>query len=374
MPPVRGEAESKRRLSIAQAPISTIRPEHTQSRRAQRPKRWRGSTPSGSLTLPNCASHTSQSFPRSQERAKLRRARSSASQGITLQPLQIPSSEENVATSQYGTRSLHQSFSELYVNNEGSQSSPRQVQQAARSVGALPAVTTFIPDLSKPKKEKREGYGFSYSETFWCDSDDFPDTEGDTECDTDHEQDTSTRANASTNKTPDSLRRQMVHASPPNSPSSSHTRSFNDIVVLRDVGSFHLAAPQRTLSCTKATREDTIRLKAQAKTLTAQFRESPDVQAALLARLERMVLAAQHRGSAAANTPIPSVAACALALRDFLVSTKQGRVMTGEHHRFVELEIEWAAWLVRACQTGVLHFRTPDCRCRPDWEEEEEEA
>jgi hypothetical protein len=238
--------------------------------------------------------------------------------------------------------------------------------QAQSDASQRPAAP-FIPQLSKPKK-KREGYGFSYSETFWCDSDEYPDTDGDTVCDTETEWDFGTRLDQPDGELSTSFRRQMIQPSPPDSTSGSQTPSFDDVVVLRDVGSFHIAMPQRTLACTTATREDALRLKSQAYVLINRYQESSDVQAQLLSRLERMVYTEQQQISDV-YAQMPSLTDCALKLRDFLLSTKDGRIQTGEHHRFVEHEIEWAKWFLEASRTGVMHLRTSRCKCRPDWEE-----
>jgi hypothetical protein len=202
-----------------------------------------------------------------------------------------------------------------------------------------------IPELSKPK---REGYGFSFSESAFYDSDEYPDTECDFESPTDPGD------NAA--------------LTPPSFPVSD--RSFDDLVVVRDVGSFQLARPQCRLPCTTATREDTIRLKVAAKNLL-KYNESQDIYAGLVTRLERMVRTSlQDSGN---NSPTGSATAtyCAVKLLNFLLKVKMDRIETGEVQMFVEHEIEWAKWLVEASQAGVMHLRGVECQCRPDWEEEE---
>jgi hypothetical protein len=94
-----------------------------------------------------------------------------------------------------------------------------------------------------------------------------------------------------------------------------------------------------------------------------KYAESPDIQAQLTSRIERMVYAAQQQSS---NAPL--ILRCALRLRDFLKSVREMRVETGEHRTMVEHEEEWAEWLVEASRTGVMHVRGEGCRCRPDWE------
>lgn len=265
--------------------------------------------------------------------------------------------------------SLIKSFSQLLTNNANGQSLPNtkeeQLSQSDPSQEA-PLEAPFVPHLSRPKKQ-REGYGFSYSETFMRDSDEFPDTEGDTEANTEDEQEPRIPVNTQT-RNDQGLRHQTLPASPPDSTSGFLDGSFEDIVVLRDVGSFHIARPQRKLSCTMATREDALRSKVRAKTLTRRYRESGDIQAGLLERLERMVLNEQQNG-AEEHEESSLTFKCAQRLHHFLVHTKEGRIDTGEPTRLVDHQLEWAGWLVEASRSGVLHLRTRGCDCRPDWEE-----
>ncbi|KAF2854444.1 hypothetical protein T440DRAFT_417478 [Plenodomus tracheiphilus IPT5] len=144
--------------------------------------------------------------------------------------------------------------------------------------------------------------------------------------------------------------------------------SFDDMVVMREIGSFYIDRPQRILPCTVATREDTIRLRADAKFLFDKYAESADVQAALLIRLERMVLTAQDEVARKDVEP-PTLVSHALKLHDYLLRTQRDRIETGELRRAIEHEIKWAEWLAEASRTGVMHKRTGDCKCRPDWEE-----
>ncbi|CBY01142.1 predicted protein [Plenodomus lingam JN3] len=150
------------------------------------------------------------------------------------------------------------------------------------------------------------------------------------------------------------------------STASTIADDYNDMVVMREVGSFYVSKPQRALPCTVATREDTIRLKAQAKLLFDKYAESSDIQAALMRRLERMVLVAQEQ-SDHSNEEVQTLLSHALKIRDFLLRTQEERVETGELRRLVVHEAEWVKWLVEACRTGVMHMRTSDCNCRPEW-------
>jgi hypothetical protein len=203
----------------------------------------------------------------------------------------------------------------------------------------LTAVQPVRPTLTLPKK-KREGYGFSFSDSMFYDSDEYPDTECDWDSDTARDPGSS-----------DDME-------PPTKLAALQDSSFSDVVVVRDVGSFHVAKPQRRLPCTVATREDAVAIKYAARALLV-YAESSDIYGGLIERLERMV---QREGGAGAE-------ACAIRLRDFLVRTQEERVETGESGRFVEHEVEWAEWLVRASGSGVMHVKGVGCRCRPDWEE-----
>ncbi|CAO2649572.1 Nn.00g069570.m01.CDS01 [Neocucurbitaria sp. VM-36] len=266
---------------------------------------------------------------------------------------------------------LNKSFSELLVAANHEESTSEQEPQSrlitSRKIQAKP----FIPELSKPKK-KRDGYGFSYSETFWCDSDEYPDTECDWEAE-DHPTQPSAQPSTSIKQSSGwDTEKQTTQASFGGSTVVDSGCSFDDAVVLRDVGSFHIAKPQRILPCTKATREDTIRLKNQAKVLLNTYHESSDIQAQLLARLERMIYCEQRKSHLSGQTQLGPVHHCALRLQDFLLKIREERVETGEHRRFVEHEIEWVKWIVEASLKGVMHLRTTGCKCRPDWEEDEE--
>jgi hypothetical protein len=249
------------------------------------------------------------------------------------------------------TPALTRSFSELLVTSQQHNLTGPLHREHTEKHHSSPIVKghakTPDPSIFTGPTKKREGYGFSYSESLWYDSDEYPDTE----CEWDLTDDKSS-----------------VQTSPEMSLIEQDS-SFDDVVVMRDVGSFHLARPQRILPCTRATREDTIRLKQLAKNLF-KWDESGDVYAGLVERLERMVYAAIERRRTDGNAPFPSVTNCALKLRDFLVTVQDDRMETGETRRFVEHEVEWARWLVEASRTGVMHLKTKGCGCRPDWEED----
>jgi hypothetical protein len=252
--------------------------------------------------------------------------------------------------SQSAGRSLDQSFTNLSFeqHNQAVVSKPRPNTSATRV--NLP----LLPELSKPKK-KKEGYGFSFSDSLFYDSDEYPDTE----CDWD----------SGTEKDPGRPIEPL--------PTSNHTTlvpiaqdtSFSDVVVIRDVGSFHMAKPQKRLPCTTANREDTIRVKYAAKSLL-KYAESTEVYAQLVSRLEHMVYNSMQGSFGSGLMATTNTTQCTLKLQDFLIRTKDGRVETGEHGRLVEHEIEWATWLVEASRTGVMHLKALGCKCRPDWEED----
>lgn len=246
---------------------------------------------------------------------------------------------------------LNRSFSELLVTTvQNNLTGPlrHDYTETPSDLSSEPNYETKAPDPSvffHPTK-KREGYGFSYTEPLWYDSDEYPDTECDWNPD-DEEQVTSFQHGIA-----------LI----------DQDGSFDDLVVMRDIGSFHIAKPQRVLSCTKATREDTVRLKQRAKMLF-KWDESGDVYAGLVGRLERMVYNDFEKKITGGETSIPSVVQCASSLMGFLERIKEERVETGESRRAVEHEIEWATWLVEASRTGVMHLKTKGCSCRPDWEE-----
>jgi hypothetical protein len=210
-----------------------------------------------------------------------------------------------------------------------------------------------IPNRELPKK-RREGYGFSFSDSLFRDTEGYADNEYDW--------------GSETEKAPTPPPEQVSFLGSVGPANIALNSSFDDFVVVRDVGSFHLAKPQRRLTCTHATQEDTIRIKHAAKALL-KYDESSNIHAGILSRLERMV----HRSvqkSASGHTQAASALQCALKLQDFLIRTKGGRVDTGEVVRVVEHEIEWATWLVEASRTGVMHIKGQGCKCRPEWEEE----
>jgi hypothetical protein len=244
------------------------------------------------------------------------------------------------------------------------------------------------PVLTKPGK-RREGYGFSYSETFMYDSDDYPDTECEWEPNEQspepHSADSQSSSNPYLNwdgtiehQQPDHA--QHTHNFPQSQSSTRPTSrdstttiptanpSFDDLVVLRPPGSFHLARPQRHLTCTHATREDALALRASAKLLISKYTESSSIQLALLTRMERMMYLEQQKPGATEDSVAASLASCVRRLRDWLVKSKEERIETGEWRGVVEHEIEWVEWMVQACGKGVLHVRRKGCRCRPEWE------
>lgn len=247
---------------------------------------------------------------------------------------------------------LNRSFSELLLttaHNNLTGPLRHDYSETPSDLSSEPNYEPKPPDpsvFSHPSK-KKEGYGFSYSEPLWYDSDEYPDTE----CDWDPDDE------------------EQATPIPQGIAIIDQDGSFDDIVVMRDIGSFHIAKPQRTLPCTKATREDTVRLKEKAKQLF-KWDESGDVYAGLVGRLERMVYVDLEKKISSRETSIPSVVQCANKLKDFLHRIKDERIETGESRRAVEHEIEWAAWLVEASRTGVMHLKTNGCSCRPDWEED----
>lgn len=268
-----------------------------------------------------------------------------------LSPIDSPTKRLTPSKPGREDKVLNRSFSELLVTTaQNNLTGPlrHDYTETPSDLSSDPNPEPKAPDpsvFSNPiHTKKREGYGFSYSEPLWYDSDEYPDTE----CDWDPKDE---------------------EQPAPFQAFFDQDSSFDDIVVMRDVGSFHVAKPQRVLQCTKATREDTVRLKQRAKALF-KWDESGDVYSSLVGRLERMVYNDLEQKINDRETSIPSVVQCASKLRDFLQRNKDDRVETGESRRAVEHEIEWATWLVDASRTGVMHLKTKGCSCRPDWEED----
>ncbi|CAN9433974.1 unnamed protein product [Alternaria alternata] len=252
------------------------------------------------------------------------------------------------------------------------------------------------PVLTKPsQKKKKEGYGFSYSETFMYDSDDYPDTECEWDPDAEEqEQGQETEPNTPTTPTSfgntsylnwdsgeevsriDEAQHHVQYSQPTQQPtprqsfssSTTNAPSFDELVVLRDVDSFHLNRPARSLPCTHATREDALYLKHSAQALLSRYKESRDIQLALLTRLERMLYAEQEKPGATEESVASALGPAAQRLERWLKESREERIETGEWRGVVEHEVEWGEWLVRAVGWGVLHVRRRGCRCRPDWE------
>lgn len=269
-----------------------------------------------------------------------------------LPPIDSPTKRLTPSRPAKEDKVLNRSFSELLVTTAQNNLTGPLHHDYSETPSDLSSESNHEPKAPDPSvfahpTKKREGYGFSYSEPLWYDSDEYPDTE----CDWD--------PNDSEQHAPFQQGIALI----------DRDSSFDDIVVMRDVGSFHIAKPQRTLPCTKATREDTVRLKQRAKTLF-KWDESGDVYAALVGRLERMVYNDLEKKIGDCETFIPSIVQCANKLREFLQKTKEERIETGESRRAVEHEVEWAVWLVEASRTGVMHLKTKGCTCQPDWEED----
>jgi hypothetical protein len=285
--------------------------------------------------------------PQLQRSVELRFSFTSPNDDHTQTCSQDESVQEWLSTSCRPERVLDRSFSKLSFERR---------QEASEN--PLPATFTTavrlpgIPEMTMPKKQ-REGYGFSFSDSMFYDSDEYPDTECDWDSGT--EKDLGPRDEPAP----------MTACSLP--PVIAQDGSCNDVFVLRDVGSFHMARPQKRLPCTSATQGDTIRVKHAAKQLF-KYKESTDIYAKLVDRLERMVYTSLH--GSGDNGYTATTSHCALKLQDYLVRTKDWRIDTGELHVFVEHEIEWAQWLVEASRTGVMHLKGAGCKCTPDWEED----
>jgi hypothetical protein len=221
---------------------------------------------------------------------------------------------------------------------------------------------SIFPELSNPKKQ-REGYGFSFSDSLFRDDDEYPDT--------DCEGELGREARSLNVKQKAALARKSRTATSDRPATPGHDSSyssFSEVVVMREIGSFDVAKPPRRLACTTATREDTIRLKQATKSLL-KYNESGEIYADLIGRLERMVRAALQGPASDFPTTAPTTNSCAIKLRDHLLITAYGRIVTGEDQIIVEHEAQWANWMVEASRTGVMHLKGPGCRCRSDWDE-----
>ncbi|KAH3907771.1 hypothetical protein HBI56_182240 [Parastagonospora nodorum] len=226
-------------------------------------------------------------------------------------------------------------------------------QRRSRSPQSEPVATIRMPTIPELSKPKRGGYGFSYSDSNFYDSDEYPDTE----------------VGSETNFTPEENSASTPDPTFPNPSFEEATvknSSFGeDLVVVREVGSFHYARPQRRLPCTTATCEDTLRLKVAAKNLL-KYKESQDVYGALVGRVERMV---QNTLKDNGGDTSAAMLLCASKLLNFLQRMAVERLEHGEPATLVTHEIHWAKWLVEASHTGVMHLKGVGCECQPDWEE-----
>ena len=119
------------------------------------------------------------------------------------------------------------------------------------------------------------------------------------------------------------------------------------------------------LPCTKATKADSRRMKLAAMNL-CKYDESEAIYEALMNRLQRMIDSEGQLAEMEQRYPI-EVPELARRLRDFLSDTSQGRIRTGEGHRYVNHELEWAEWVFEAARTGVMHIKTAACNCRAEW-------
>ncbi|KAL1793781.1 hypothetical protein ACET3X_008763 [Alternaria dauci] len=338
MPVKRREGPTKQRQITLRRSIDPLpllaapEPTKLQERRAsegksKRPPRWRGPQhnntgnmqPRSASVAPECNRMPARDVQRSSSHQP------SPSQNIQLRFSFSQSFIDDVERQLHSENEarFNRSFSGLSMSTRSNQSfsssspgsdltetaSPVQHVSSQRSIYEE---DVQAPVLTKPGKKKKEGYGFSYSETFMYDSDDYPDTE----CEWDPDaQDQAQETEPNTPTTPtfgntnpylncdgeytshrsEQYQPQQIYPTQQPTPGQSFSSSpppapsFDDLVVLRDIGSFHLTRPQRLLPCTHATREDTIYLKTRAQTLLSKYQESSSIQLALLTRLERML-------------------------------------------------------------------------------------
>ncbi|CAN9387960.1 unnamed protein product [Alternaria alternata] len=424
MPVKRREGPTKQRQITLRRSIDPLpllaapEPTKLQERRAsegksKRPPRWRGpqhnnngnmQQRAASVVLPKSNMNPARDVQRSASQQP------SQSQNIQLRFSFSQSFIDDVERQLHSENEAHfnQSFSGLSMTPRHTQSSSSSSPGSHSTETASPVQHVSsqrsiyeeeeevkAPVLTKPGQKKKEGYGFSYSETFMYDSDDYPDTECEWDPDAEEEQGQET-TEPNTPTTPTSfgnaeylnwdseeevsridqvqhvVRYEQVTQQPTPrqsfSESTTTAPSFDDLVVFRDVHSFHLARPQRHLSCTHASREDTVQLKARAHALLSRYTESASIQLALLTRLERMLYLEQRKPGATEDSVMKALLPCAERLERWLVRSGEERVATGEWRGVVEHEIEWVGWMVEAGRRGVLHVRGRGCRCRPEWD------
>lgn len=243
---------------------------------------------------------------------------------------------------------------------------PRTRSQSRKQALPVQEPTTLLkqsftnqksPTLHKNRKQ-RQGFGLSYTDSrlYSITSDThFPDTYDEDEPD------------ASTEVAPTPLQSFQKRQLPVNT-TFSFISFDEDVLVVREIGSFHTARPQRRFPCTSATRENTIRIKSLAQGLI-KFEESMEIYDRLVMRLERMIKNGQAEAKKSAEKKPPTAFDCAYKLREFLTRNEGGRIETGEDEMVVKHESEWAGWMVEATRCGVMHVKGVGCQCRADWEE-----
>jgi len=288
-----------------------------------------------------------------------------------LPPAVLPPTPEPVQSR------LSNIFAELAQREAAKQAAATHHLQVPSSKRTITGQRKSAANITVPstKPPKRVGYGFSYSDpAFNTFTSDMPDTDSEGEAEADDEGKDDEQPKPLPGASVDSFQVRFDQAQKVEMRNIPVNNTFTfaatpqdepaDLVVLRSMGSFNLTKPQRILPCTSATREDTIRVKAAANALL-KFDESADIYGALAARLERMVQAAMKQNGGKAV----DMGASARKLRDFVFSTIEARVETGEMRGLVEHECEWVQWFVLACTSGVMHVKTSGCGCRGEWEQ-----
>ncbi|KAF2203425.1 hypothetical protein GQ43DRAFT_264798 [Delitschia confertaspora ATCC 74209] len=150
----------------------------------------------------------------------------------------------------------------------------------------------------------------------------------------------------------------------------SDTEEEDNIVLLAPSAAASFSVPDRPaykVTCTKATKKDTLRLQASAKALL-KYPESSEIQSGLTMRVERMAYMADMITANFEGEEPKALHHMTSDLQAFLRTSRDPRVATGELARIVDHEIEWADWINDAAMAGVMHVRRDGCTCRSGWD------
>jgi hypothetical protein len=152
--------------------------------------------------------------------------------------------------------------------------------------------------------------------------------------------------------------------------------SFDDVLVCRQNGDTSFTSPSTKPCSAAANMIDITTAEYHAEKLLKERPDSDTICETMCSRLERMVNAkiASAKKEAKAKKQkvvVPKPVEAAVQLHAYLLEQKEKRLEMGELNEIVELEIQWADWLVEVTQTGVMHLKVHGCTCRPElmtWE------